>query len=75
MSESVEASPELGPLNIDYLGMYEDAGSTGRAFYIILFLAWSGYLVYLCKFYRVNFFGSFLCIGYLLFRLEFYMPA
>jgi hypothetical protein len=50
MSESAEASSELGPLNIDYLKMYDDAGSTGRAFYIILFLAWSGYLVYLCKY-------------------------
>lgn len=45
-------SPELGPLNIDYFGMYEDSGSTGRVFCIILFLAWSGYLVYLCEYHH-----------------------
>ena len=48
MSGGMDLEEELGPLQINYISIYE-SGSAAGFIYLLLFFAWSAYLVYLCK--------------------------
>ena len=47
-----EVIAELGPLQIDYIDLYNASGGAGFLS-LLLFLIWASYLVHLCKYMSI----------------------